>query len=58
MNSILKRIIVTTLILAAYIGCVVWIADGMVLRPHDKFLICGIGGVIIFAGATYPNGLK
>lgn len=49
-----SKIIITALAFIVYIGCVIWICDGIKLQPHDKFLICFIGIVVIVGGATFP----
>lgn len=39
----LKRIFTAVIVMAIYIGCVLWIYEGIKLDPADKFLICWFG---------------
>lgn len=50
----LKKIFIIIAMLIIYIGCVIWICDGIVLLPNDKFLICFLGALIIDGGITFP----
>ena len=34
--------------MAIYIGCVLWIYDGIKLDPSDKFVICWFGACSLF----------
>ena len=39
----LKRILISVVVMAIYIGCVLWIYDGIKLDPSDKFVVCWFG---------------
>jgi hypothetical protein len=43
-----ERFLKIFLIMAAYIGCIIWIADGYVIPPHFKIMIVGIGAAMLF----------
>jgi hypothetical protein len=53
-----KRILIILIAFITYIGCVMWISDGITLRPIDKFLICFLGATIIVGGITFPSQSK
>ena len=44
----LKRIITAVIVMAIYIGCVMWIYEGIKLEPADKFVICWFGACSLF----------
>ncbi len=44
----LKRIITAVIVMAIYIGCVLWIYEGIKIDPADKFLIRWFGACSLF----------
>lgn len=45
MKNAVKFIITLVITMSIYVGCVIWITDGVVLTAYHKVLICMVGSL-------------
>lgn len=43
----MKKFLIVFVCMVVYVGCVLWVVDGVQLKPDDKAFICALGVVTL-----------